>query len=105
MREVKRASTRRSPRARIEFYVIPALFEGLTQYHPELPLPMAALATHYEANAEFHAVPLLSCAATLLPAAYASEQRRSSGEVHTRPPTLSQCGARVVERRPANHSA
>src|SRR6266849_8351872 len=36
-----------------EFYVIPALFEGLTQYHPELPTPMAALATHYEANADF----------------------------------------------------
>ena len=35
-----------------EFYVIPALFEGLTQYHPELPTPMAALATHYEANAD-----------------------------------------------------
>jgi ABC-type oligopeptide transport system substrate-binding subunit len=36
-----------------EFWVIPALFEGLTQYHPELPTPMAALATHYEANADF----------------------------------------------------
>src|SRR5262249_53665347 len=36
-----------------EFYVIPALFEGLTQYHPELPIPMAALATHYEANSDF----------------------------------------------------
>jgi ABC-type oligopeptide transport system substrate-binding subunit len=35
-----------------EFYVIPALFEGLTQYHPELPTPMAALATHYETNAD-----------------------------------------------------
>jgi ABC-type oligopeptide transport system substrate-binding subunit len=33
-----------------EFYVIPALFEGLTQYHPRLPEPMAALATHYEAS-------------------------------------------------------
>src|SRR5262245_19710875 len=35
-----------------EFYVMPALFEGLTQYHPELPTPMAALATHYETNAD-----------------------------------------------------
>src|SRR3954454_22130052 len=35
-----------------EFYVIPALFEGLTQYHPEQPTAMAALATHYEANAD-----------------------------------------------------
>jgi ABC-type oligopeptide transport system substrate-binding subunit len=35
-----------------EFYVVPAVFEGLTQYHPELPIPMAALATHYEANAD-----------------------------------------------------
>src|SRR6266508_186963 len=33
-----------------EFYVLPALFEGLTQYHPELPEPMAALATHYEVS-------------------------------------------------------
>ncbi|HYZ85620.1 MAG TPA: peptide ABC transporter substrate-binding protein, partial [Bryobacteraceae bacterium] len=36
-----------------EFYVMPALFEGLTQYHPELPRPMAGLATHYETNADF----------------------------------------------------
>ena len=35
-----------------EFYVIPAMFEGLTQYHPRLPEPMAALATHYEASPE-----------------------------------------------------
>jgi ABC-type oligopeptide transport system substrate-binding subunit len=35
-----------------EFYVIPAMFEGLTQYHPRLPKPMAALATHYEASPE-----------------------------------------------------
>jgi ABC-type oligopeptide transport system substrate-binding subunit len=33
-----------------EFYVLPALFEGLTQYHPRLPEPMSALATHYEAS-------------------------------------------------------
>lgn len=32
----------------MEFWVIPALLEGLTQYHPRLPQPMAALATHYE---------------------------------------------------------
>lgn len=36
-----------------EFYVMPALFEGLTQYHPALPTPMAALATHYEVNSDF----------------------------------------------------
>jgi ABC-type oligopeptide transport system substrate-binding subunit len=30
----------------MEFWVIPALFEGLTQYHPRRPEPMAALATH-----------------------------------------------------------
>src|SRR5437764_12299364 len=33
-----------------EFYVIPALFEGLVQPHPELPQPMAALATHYQTS-------------------------------------------------------
>jgi len=33
-----------------EVYVIPALFEGLTQVHPELPDPMAALATHYKSS-------------------------------------------------------
>ena len=32
--------------------MIPALLEGLTQYHPRLPQPMAALATHYEASAD-----------------------------------------------------
>ena len=36
-----------------EVCVLPALFEGLTQYHPELPTPMAGLATHYEANTNF----------------------------------------------------
>src|SRR5215203_5257373 len=36
-----------------EWWVLPALFEGLTQYHPELPSPMAGLATHYEANTNF----------------------------------------------------
>ena len=35
-----------------EFYVIPAVLEGLTQYRPDSPTPMAALATHYEANAD-----------------------------------------------------
>jgi ABC-type oligopeptide transport system substrate-binding subunit len=34
----------------MEFWVIPALFEGLTQYHPRLPQPMAALATHYQTS-------------------------------------------------------
>ena len=36
-----------------EFYVIPALFEGLVQPHPELPQPMAALATHYEVSSDW----------------------------------------------------
>jgi ABC-type transport system substrate-binding protein len=36
----------------MEFWVIPALLEGLTQYHPRLPQPMAALATHYDASPE-----------------------------------------------------
>jgi ABC-type oligopeptide transport system substrate-binding subunit len=31
-------------------WVIPAFFEGLTQYHPETLDPMAGLATHYESN-------------------------------------------------------
>jgi ABC-type oligopeptide transport system substrate-binding subunit len=35
-----------------ESYVLPALFEGLTQYRPQLPEPMAALATHYEVSPE-----------------------------------------------------
>ena len=36
-----------------EFYVIPALFEGLTQQHPERSEPMAGLATHYRVNEDF----------------------------------------------------
>jgi oligopeptide transport system substrate-binding protein len=35
-----------------EWIVIPALFEGLTSYHPATAEPMAALATHYETNAD-----------------------------------------------------
>ena len=35
----------------IESYVVPALFEGLTSYHPFGPEPMAALATRYEVSA------------------------------------------------------
>jgi len=35
-----------------EFWVIPALLEGLTQIHPQSPEPMAALATHYEASSD-----------------------------------------------------
>jgi ABC-type oligopeptide transport system substrate-binding subunit len=31
-----------------EFWIIPALLEGLAQYHPRDPQPMAALATHYD---------------------------------------------------------
>ena len=34
----------------MEFWVIPALLEGLTQYHPRRPELMAALATHVEAS-------------------------------------------------------
>ena len=37
----------------LEFYVIPALFEGLTVYHPHLPQPMPALATHYEVSRQY----------------------------------------------------
>src|SRR4051812_3591073 len=33
-----------------ESFVIPALFEGLTGYHPETLRPMAALATHFEVS-------------------------------------------------------
>ncbi|MFN0101160.1 MAG: peptide ABC transporter substrate-binding protein [Bryobacteraceae bacterium] len=35
-----------------EQYLIPALFEGLTAYHPITAEPMAALATHFELSAE-----------------------------------------------------
>jgi len=34
----------------IESYVVPALFEGLTLYHPLRPEPIAGLATHYEVS-------------------------------------------------------
>ena len=33
-----------------ESYIVPALFEGLTLYHPETPEPIAGLATHYETS-------------------------------------------------------
>lgn len=35
-----------------ESFIVPALFEGLTHYHPATAQPMAALATHYEVNAD-----------------------------------------------------
>ena len=35
-----------------EEFIIPALFEGLTGYHPQTLEPMAALATHYEVSAD-----------------------------------------------------
>ncbi len=35
-----------------ESHIIDALFEGLTKYHPKTLEPMAALATHYETNAD-----------------------------------------------------
>jgi ABC-type oligopeptide transport system substrate-binding subunit len=35
-----------------ESFIIPALFESLTSYHPATGEAMAALATHYEANAD-----------------------------------------------------
>src|SRR5262245_13615598 len=36
-----------------ESFIIPALFEGLTNFHPTTAQPMAALATHYDVNADF----------------------------------------------------
>ena len=36
-----------------ERFIVPALFEGLTDFHPTTAQPMAALATHYEVNADF----------------------------------------------------
>ena len=36
-----------------ESFIVPALFEGLTNFHPTTAQPMAALATHYEVNADF----------------------------------------------------
>ena len=36
-----------------ESFILPALFEGLTNYHPTTAQPMAALATHYNVNADF----------------------------------------------------
>src|SRR5262245_61765979 len=35
-----------------EMRIINALFDGLTKFHPLTLEPMAALATHYEANSE-----------------------------------------------------
>ena len=35
-----------------ESHIQDALFEGLTKYHPKTLDPMAALATHYETNAD-----------------------------------------------------
>jgi ABC-type oligopeptide transport system substrate-binding subunit len=35
-----------------EEFIIPALFEGLTGYHPQTLEPIAALATHYEVSAD-----------------------------------------------------
>src|SRR5678815_43495 len=36
-----------------ERFIVAALFEGLTDFHPTTAGPMAALATHYEINADF----------------------------------------------------
>jgi ABC-type oligopeptide transport system substrate-binding subunit len=36
-----------------ESFIVPALFEGLTNFHPVTAQPMAALATHYEVNRDF----------------------------------------------------
>ena len=36
-----------------ESFIIPALFESLTNYHPTTGRPMAALATHYKTNADW----------------------------------------------------
>jgi ABC-type oligopeptide transport system substrate-binding subunit len=35
-----------------ENFIVPALFESLTNYHPTTGQPMAALSTHYETNAD-----------------------------------------------------
>jgi oligopeptide transport system substrate-binding protein len=34
------------------FHIVDALFDGLTKYHPQTLEPIAALATHYETNAD-----------------------------------------------------
>src|SRR3954447_21212419 len=36
-----------------ERFIVAALFEGLTDFHPTTAKPVAALATHYEVNADF----------------------------------------------------
>src|ERR1041385_7309395 len=36
-----------------ETFIVPALFEGLTTFHPVTAQPVAALATHYEINRDF----------------------------------------------------
>jgi ABC-type oligopeptide transport system substrate-binding subunit len=36
-----------------EIFILPSLFEGLTNDHPRTAQPMAALATHYEVNRDF----------------------------------------------------
>src|SRR5436190_23752545 len=36
-----------------ESFIVPAFFEGLTNFHPTTAQPMAGLATHYEVNADF----------------------------------------------------
>jgi oligopeptide transport system substrate-binding protein len=36
-----------------EHFIVPTLFEGLTDFHPATAKPMAALATHYEVNDDF----------------------------------------------------
>jgi ABC-type oligopeptide transport system substrate-binding subunit len=35
-----------------ESFIIPALFESLTSYHPTTAQPIAGLATHYEINTD-----------------------------------------------------
>ena len=66
-----------------EFYVIPALFEGLTQYHPRLPEPMAALATHYEASPAAGSVYFLPAGSSGSPRHTTSECRHSVRRVYS----------------------
>ena len=47
-----------------ERFIIPALFEGLTDFHPTTARPMAALATHYEVSDQSSPVHVLFAGAS-----------------------------------------
>jgi len=85
-----------------ESYVIPALFEALTDYHPGQSTPMAALATHYQASTDFtqfrfflrgHPAPR----GVRLPAS------RSSRDVFTAPKNCARLSPRPLERWKTDH--